>query len=494
MADQKLCKHCGIEKPLTMFYRDVTRSDGHRSRCNCCQSAAAKARYASYRKTHPTASQQARAHRSELYQLGKKQCTDCGNEKHLSCFYRNSDRLDGYLRVCKVCYKSRYVRKDPRQKIWMTQRSLREVDKKQCLKCSQIKSLSEFRAVAKNRDGFCNHCKTCTSAATRDWKEKNPDYVAPKKYRHNPVVRRAYENNKLKTDSAFKFHKVMRLQIWAAAGGKKSETTEEALGCTTSEFQEHLKSLLLPGMTLENHGPVWHIGHRKPCAMIDSDDPEQRKECFHYTNLFPQYVKDNLAAGAKYEGIDFRGLKASQYAIIPIALAQAKELVEQYHYAGSSPSAATRCYGLTKKDAPETLLGAAVFRPAPIGAAKAQCPEDPQKVLCLSRLVVVPGVPQNAATYFLARCLRQLGQEKKWTLVVTYADTWQQHEGNIYKASNWEYLGLTAPQPVWTLNGKLISQRGRGKGRRLANDELDAMGAVFHGKFSKHVYRYVLRE
>lgn len=45
----------------------------------------------------------------------------------------------------------------------------------------------------------------------------------------------------------------------------------------------------------------WHIDHIKPCASFDLTDPEEQKECFHYTNLQPLWAKDNLNKGAKYD-------------------------------------------------------------------------------------------------------------------------------------------------------------------------------------------------
>lgn len=43
-----------------------------------------------------------------------------------------------------------------------------------------------------------------------------------------------------------------------------------------------------------------HIDHIKPCAKFDLSDPEQQKECFHYTNLQPLWWYDNLKKGTLY--------------------------------------------------------------------------------------------------------------------------------------------------------------------------------------------------
>lgn len=83
----------------------------------------------------------------------------------------------------------------------------------------------------------------------------------------------------------------------AVSGNLKSARTVELLGCTISELRTHLESLFVPGMTWENHGPVWHVDHVKPCARFDLSDPAQQRECFGWKNLQPLFAQDNLVKG-----------------------------------------------------------------------------------------------------------------------------------------------------------------------------------------------------
>ena len=48
---------------------------------------------------------------------------------------------------------------------------------------------------------------------------------------------------------------------------------------------------------------------------------------------------------------------------------------------------------------------------------------DPDEVLVLSRLVIIPGTPKNAATFLLMRSVKML--DPRWKCLLTYADTWQ---------------------------------------------------------------------
>lgn len=91
-------------------------------------------------------------------------------------------------------------------------------------------------------------------------------------------------------------------QAIAGAGGNKGYSSMDLLGCTVQEVRDHLEAQFLPGMTWDNWSlKGWHIDHIRPCASFDLTDPEQQKECFHYTNLQPLWAEDNLRKSDKWE-------------------------------------------------------------------------------------------------------------------------------------------------------------------------------------------------
>jgi hypothetical protein len=79
----------------------------------------------------------------------------------------------------------------------------------------------------------------------------------------------------------------------------KTLRSSKLLDCNFGELKMYLESKFLPGMTWDNYGE-WHIDHIKPCAIFDLTDLEQRKQCFHYSNLQPLWAIDNIKKGAKY--------------------------------------------------------------------------------------------------------------------------------------------------------------------------------------------------
>ena len=78
----------------------------------------------------------------------------------------------------------------------------------------------------------------------------------------------------------------------------ETEPISRLLNCSVKHFKEHLKKQFTKGMSFENYGK-WHIDHITPCRLFDLSDPQERKECFHYSNLQPLWAKDNLKKGGK---------------------------------------------------------------------------------------------------------------------------------------------------------------------------------------------------
>jgi hypothetical protein len=88
--------------------------------------------------------------------------------------------------------------------------------------------------------------------------------------------------------------------------------------------------------------------------------------------------------------------------------------------------------------------------------------DDWRAVLSLSRLVVVPGEPQNAATLLIGGSVRLIRRDRRWRSLVTFADEGVGHTGVIYKATNWEYVGLARRRAPWlTAEGMQVSEKAK---------------------------------
>ena len=69
-------------------------------------------------------------------------------------------------------------------------------------------------------------------------------------------------------------------------------------------LREHLQRTAIANgysdFTIDNFsGKEYHIDHKRPCASFDLTDPEQQRECFHWTNLQILDARTNIQKGKK---------------------------------------------------------------------------------------------------------------------------------------------------------------------------------------------------
>lgn len=224
-----------------------------------------------------------------------KVCKKCKIEKDESCFSKKSDNSSGLQSACKECWaghQKRYYRAHRERILKRTSEWNKENPEKACA--------ASLRWNARNREQV--------RATSRAWKSRNPkraseirrawDVRNPEKVR---AGRRAQEARRYKTDVRFKIMRILRRACRRAfQGAKKSSRTIELLGMDLKEFRIYIQGQFRPGMTWENHGPVWHLDHVRPLASFDLLDPEQQKLACRWENLQPLFAEENRRKGAKY--------------------------------------------------------------------------------------------------------------------------------------------------------------------------------------------------
>ena len=186
-------------------------------------------------------------------------------------------------------------------------------------------------------------------------------------------------------------------------------------------------------------------------------------------------------------------LNKNEWVVLPVSIDTARRIIEKYHYAASATNTRVYTHGLFRKGEEffeQNCLGVAWWLPPTKNAAIATFKGDWRKVLSLTRLAISPEVPKNGASFLLGKSIKMIDKEK-WHCLVTYADTWQEHTGAIYKATNWEYMGMTKPSPVFQSDEGKMMGRKRG-GKNLTVKELAELGFKKIGNFAKHKFRYVL--
>jgi hypothetical protein len=87
----------------------------------------------------------------------------------------------------------------------------------------------------------------------------------------------------------------------ALRGSNKSESTLSIHGVFSwDELRKKIEATFKSGFSWANHGTIWHLDHKRPCASFDLTDFTQLKQCFHWSNLEAISVAENLSKGAKW--------------------------------------------------------------------------------------------------------------------------------------------------------------------------------------------------
>lgn len=185
-------------------------------------------------------------------------------------------------------------------------------------------------------------------------------------------------------------------------------------------------------------------------------------------------------------------LHRADWKVDTCSMEQAIEIVTRLHYAAGAANTAAFRHALYPREAwPLEVKGVALWLPPTPDAARATFPEgDPWRVLTLSRLVIDPDVPTNGASFLMGASTKLVAASGKWDCLVTYADERQGHTGAIYKATGWEYVGMTKSERIYVKDARMVSRKAGPKTRTHA--QMLALGCECVGESRKHKFRKVL--
>ncbi len=273
-----------------------------------------------------------------------KRCSKCGETKEYSEFYirnKNSRRQGAvaYTSMCRKC-NTVYIRQrreikenrkiKPRDELLKCicvvcgVETYNTVKKRTCSdSCRQMdwktrypekrKAIEHRRRIKRTNEKaalivlydkiYIKRCKDCGDVFTA--KSKTRQFCSDR-CRINNSKRNRYANN-----IDYKILVLLRGRLLSAVKTQrtyKCSNTIDLVGCSKEELKTHLASLFYEResgekMSLEKFGMNGiHIDHIRPCTSFDLTDPEQQKQCFHYTNLQPLWAEDNLRKSDKWGG------------------------------------------------------------------------------------------------------------------------------------------------------------------------------------------------
>lgn len=171
---------------------------------------------------------------------------------------------------------------------------------------------------ALNREEYNRKAKARRDARKEERNEKNRKKYAEKReeilawrneYFNRPgnkekqrTYAREYMRRRVREDVDFRMLKLLRDRFKQALRGEyKTGSAIDLLGMPVKEFKELIASKFHHGMTWDKYlsGEI-HLDHIRPCSSFDLTDPEQQRQCFHYSNYQPLWKEDNLRKHNKW--------------------------------------------------------------------------------------------------------------------------------------------------------------------------------------------------
>tara|TARA_B100001939_G_scaffold22670_1_gene18497 strand:+ start:602 stop:1381 length:780 start_codon:yes stop_codon:yes gene_type:complete len=234
--DCKTCKTCGIEKPLSEFYkgRKHKNTQYYQPHCKPCVSKEKQQYYQKKREVILTRQKEYKADPK----IKEKQ------KKYIAQYNANPKNKEA-----RLAYMKKYNK--------------------------------EYNANPKN-------------------KEKRKKYNAdPKNKERIRAQQRKRDKERRQSDPLYKLVCNIRTRISLSitnAGFKKNSKTHKILNCSFEEFMLHLEKQFNSGITWENYGK-WHLDHIVPVSLASTE--EEIIKLNHYKNFQPMWGPENNSKNDK---------------------------------------------------------------------------------------------------------------------------------------------------------------------------------------------------
>ena len=184
---------------------------------------------------------------------------------------------------------------------------------KECHRCKNILSKSNFHKDNTKNDGLYNQCKVCRKDYYLDNQDRIKQYYLDNRDRikeyqlknHEKIItqQRKYKNNRYKTDIKYRLICITRSRIRQALNRKtKSSSTIDILGMDNNLYRKWIEFQFTPEMNWSNI----EIDHVKAICLFDLSKDEELKEAFNWKNTQPLLKKDHQLKGIKFNFLDYQ--------------------------------------------------------------------------------------------------------------------------------------------------------------------------------------------
>ena len=188
------------------------------------------------------------------------------------------------------------------------------------------------------------------------------------------------------------------------------------------------------------------------------------------------------------------------YVVRAVERSEVRDFIERHHYSHNI-NGLMSSYCFAMYDQADAMVGAMIYGKLGMANAWKKYGDSIDEVMELRRLVLVDDTPKNSESYFIGHTLRWLKTNTEVKTIVSYADPNYGHSGIIYRATNFEHVGMTAPGKVIIWDGKkyhdkAIRTKYKGELKPFAKrlrQALEDGEAHYETQLPKHIYVKNLR-
>ena len=198
--------------------------------------------------------------------------------------------------------------------------------------------------------------------------------------------------------------------------------------------------------------------------------------------------------------IDLKKVDINEFVVKPVTIQEVKSFVEKWHYSKNINGLnISYVFGLFYK---QYLIGAIIYGSLSMANTWQKYGTDETDVVELKRLCCIDATKKNTESFFIAKTIKFLKKYSNYKTIVSYADPYFNHQGTIYKASNFTHEGFTAKSKVILYKNKIYHDktiRSVDDQKRLKpftfqiKKALQLGQATYIDKPPKHIYCYEIK-
>ena len=155
--------------------------------------------------------------------------------------------------------------------------------------------------------------------------------------------------------------------------------------------------------------------------------------------------------------IDLKKVDINEFVVKPVTIQEVKSFVEKWHYSKNINGLnISYVFGLFYK---QYLIGAIIYGSLSMANTWQKYGTDETDVVELKRLCCIDATKKNTESFFIAKTIKFLKKYSNYKTIVSYADPYFNHQGTIYKASNFTHEGFTAKSKVILYKNKIYHDK-----------------------------------